>query len=129
MNGTVIKIYPETWADLTSEEAGKPYQPSNGTEGMCFVDSWCGNCARDKAMSEGKPIEDCDDDEKCDIIANSMAYDRDDPRYPKAWVYGKDGHPCCTAFVEKGKPIPPSPDTQTIDMFEGAQSAEGGSDE
>lgn len=27
----------------------RPYQPSNGTAGMCFDDAWCSNCQRDLA--------------------------------------------------------------------------------
>lgn len=118
MKPTIIRIYGEQHADFAASQAGKPYQPCNGTEGLVFTDAWCGSCARDKAMSEGKPIEECDDDEKCDIIALSMAYNIGDPQYPKAWVFAHDGQPCCTEFVEVGQPIPPSPDTMTGDLFE-----------
>lgn len=111
-----VGIYPKDWADLCIERAGQKYQPSNGTEGECFHASWCCQCARDKAMSEGKPIEDCDDDEKCDILGRSF-YSLTDPEYPKEWQYGKDGQPCCTAFIEAGQPIPPPRDELTADMF------------
>lgn len=85
-----------------------PYRPSNGTEGFAFFASWCCLCARDKAMREGCDVADCDDDERCELIAASMAHAITDPEYPKAWQYGTDGQPCCTAYVEAGTPIPPT---------------------
>lgn len=112
-----VKIYPADWAALCAERVGQPYQPSNGTEGECFISSWCGECQRDKSMREGAPIEECDDDELCDIIARSFAYSPGDEQYPKEWQYDKDGQPCCTAFIPVGDPIPPPPDTLTKDMF------------
>ena len=114
----VVGIYPKDWADLCIKRAGQPYQPSNGTEGECFHSSWCCQCARDKAMSEGKPIEECDDNEKCSSLGRSC-YKLTDPDYPKEWQYGKDGQPCCTAFIEAGQPIPAPRDENTADMFAG----------
>lgn len=94
----------------------KLYRPSSGTEGCDFYETWCSNCAKDKPMSEGKNYDDCDDSEVCKIIADTLAYDIDDQKYPKEWCY-KDGQPCCTAFVQVGMQIPER-DTLTIDMFE-----------
>lgn len=72
----------------------RPYLPSTGTEGAAFFEHWCSHCARDAAMREGKDLDDCDDHEKCSIIADSFMG-------PVAeWVYGADGYPTCTAFVE-----------------------------
>jgi len=110
-------IYPVSWADMHKDQAGQKYQPSNGTEGEIFIDAWCSHCARDKALSEGLPIEECDDDQLCKIVAHTMAFDVDDSRYPHEWQYGKDGQPCCTAFVHAGDQIPPAKDTHTTDMF------------
>lgn len=112
-----MSYYTKAHAELCKASAGKPFRPANGTEGEMFFDGYCRNCARDKAMSEGKAVEDCDDDEKCDLIALSMAFDETDPRYPKAWVYGKDGQPTCTAFIPAGDPIPQPRCQNTIDMF------------
>ena len=81
------------------------------------MEEWCSNCARDKSMNGEKDFDDCRDDELCQIIARSFAFDRNDERYPKEWRYDENGVPCCTAFVEQGKPIPPERDTKTIDMF------------
>lgn len=121
MNDTAIKIYPADWAALTAADAGKPYQPCNGTEGLVFTDQWCGQCARDKAFNGTKVhIEDCAEDELCQIVAMTMMCgSTDDQRYPKEWVFGADGQPCCTAFVHMGDPIPPSVvrDDKTGDLF------------
>lgn len=111
-------IYPETLAEMTKARAGEKYRPSNGTEGDCFFAAWCCKCQRDKAMREGMDVDECDDNERCDIIANTMCYDVEDEGYPKEWQIGKDGQPCCTAFVPAGDPIPPARDDLTIDMFE-----------
>jgi hypothetical protein len=92
------------------------YRPSNGTEGACFFESWCSHCARDKAMSEGIDIDECDDDQVCQIIADTFAYDIDHPKYPIEWIY-KDGQPTCTAFIQAGQPIPLKDDL-TMDMFD-----------
>ena len=111
----------ESYPQYDNAQLSKPirlYRPSNGTEGHCFMGEWCANCARDKAMNGEKDFDDCREDELCQIIADSFAFDVDDERYPKQWVYGKDG-PECTAFIEQGKPIPPERDTKTIDMFGG----------
>ncbi len=92
------------------------YRPSNGTEGMIFYEGWCMHCARDKPMSEGKDYDECSDDEICQIIARAGGFDIDDPNYPLEWRYGKDGMPCCTAFVQSGHPVPLR-DDRTLDLF------------
>lgn len=99
-------IYPVSLANLHMKNAGKKYRPSNGTEGEIFFDAWCRQCQRDKSMREGVDIDECDDTERCDIIANTFAYDVEDAEYPVEWQYGKDGQPCCTAFVPAGESIP-----------------------
>lgn len=83
----------------------RPYRPGSGTEGACFQEKWCCNCARDKAMSEGKDFFECAPEEVCQIIADTYAYSVDDPKYPKEWVYGENG-PMCSAFVEVGRRVP-----------------------
>lgn len=74
----------------TNTRSGK-YRPSSGTEGMWFMDNWCANCA-------AKNI--------CRIIARTMAYDKDDPKYPKQWIYDNEGDPVCTSFAERGERKP-----------------------
>ena len=91
--------------------ASAPYLPSNGSEGAYFFDAWCCRCQRDKAMREGANLDDCDDNEKCDIIAQSFCGP------VKEWVEDESG-PRCTAFVEAGNKIPDGRDTLTMDMFD-----------
>lgn len=92
------------------------FRPSNGTEGDIFFANWCHQCARDKAMSEGKDYDECTDDEMCKIIGATMCYDIEDAEYPTEWIY-KDGTPTCTAFVKAGEAIPLRCEL-TVDMFE-----------
>ncbi len=90
----------------------EPYLPSNGTEGHAFFESWCCHCQRDKAMREGADFDECDDNEKCEIIAASF-------RGPvPEWIDDESG-PRCTAFVKAGDTIPQI-DTHTLDLFGGA---------
>lgn len=114
---TTIAIYPETLAAMLDHRAGEKYRPSNGTEGECFFAAWCCKCQRDKAMREGANIDDCDDTERCDIIANTFAYDVKDAGYPIEWQYDQHGQPCCTAFVEAGQAIPTPRCTKTQELF------------
>jgi hypothetical protein len=94
------------------------YRPSNEIEGSCFHKNWCRHCARDKAMSEGLDVDECDDNQICKIIGDTMTYDIDDEKYPVEWVY-KNGVPTCTAFIQAGEPIPLKDDL-TMDLFEDA---------
>lgn len=110
-------IFPKTLAELHARRSGEKYRPSNGTEGDCFFAAWCRRCARDAAMREGADIDQCDDNERCEIIGNSMAFDIGDPEYPVEWQYGKDGQPCCTAFVHAGDPVPAPRCAHTQDLF------------
>lgn len=110
-------IHPATLADMNAPNAGKKYRPNNGTEGECFFNAWCCKCQRDKSMREGIDLDECDDNERCDIIANTFCYDVDEPEYPVEWQYGKDGQPCCTAFVPDGEPIPTPRCAHTPDLF------------
>lgn len=64
-------------------EAGKPYRPSNGTEGEMFQCHFCYQCKHD---------------DHCHIALNAMCYRIDEPEYPKEWVFDADGRPTCTAF-------------------------------
>lgn len=85
------------------------YRPGSGTEGMAFDDAWCSRCARDAAWREDERNE-C-----CDILSRTFALDIGDPDYPKEWIYGRDGRPCCTAFTtDATKPLRCE---KTIDLF------------
>jgi hypothetical protein len=86
-------------------EMSKPYRPSNGTEGLMFQEQWCWRCVRDQAARDGRP------EDGCSILADTMFYEKTDPRYPKEWVWdaeqlkrdgslqiGGEGGARCTAF-------------------------------
>jgi len=45
--------------------------------------------------------DDYEKDKFCEILRNTMAFDVDDPEYPREWIYDESGKPCCTAFKEK----------------------------
>lgn len=91
----------------------EPYTPSNGSEAMFFIDQWCSHCARDKAMREGADLDDCDDNEVCDIIGAAF-------RGPvPQWVEDETG-PRCTVFVPAGEALPVV-DTLTLDLFEASK--------
>jgi len=84
------------WCDVYSDNEGKPvrlYRPSNGTEGDCFMGAFCDQCVRNTWDDETRTGG-------CDILMRTMAYDVDDPEYPREWNYGPHG-PSCTAFSSK----------------------------
>lgn len=66
--------------------AGKPYRPSNGTEGMMFESAYCDRCIHFV------------NDESCDILIDALIYEINEPNYPKEWVYDSNGNPTCTKF-------------------------------
>lgn len=79
-----IPLFPEALAELEKLCAGKPYRPSNATEGEYFTSQWCGECAN------------ATDDEygcTCPIYLNSMI-----DNVPE-WIIDPHGQPKCTAFV------------------------------
>lgn len=84
----------------------KPYQPSNGTEGMMFFDEFCDKCVKER---------------RCKIIGRTMLYDPGDTKYPKQWVYDDNGYPTCTSF--RGEPYQrrdnryPSRDPNQLSIF------------
>jgi hypothetical protein len=91
---------------------GERYTPANGTEGVMFFDEWCSHCARDKAMREGVEVDECDDNEKCEIIAASFRGEHVE------WRELEDGTVKCMAFVAAGEAIPAPRCEHTVDMFE-----------
>lgn len=111
------RVFTDDMAELAKAHAGEKYRPSNGTEGEMFYRAWCYRCQRDKAMSQGCDFDQCDDDDLCKIVGDTMAFDVDDPRYPIEWSYGPDGHPRCTAFVPAGEATPASRCERTMDLF------------
>ena len=94
---------------------GKSYRPGSGTEGCAFDDAWCAHCARDAEYRNGGP--DADPAQGCQIIADVLCFDIKDEKYPKEWIYGHDGRPCCTAFTTD--PTKPLRCDKTADLFGG----------
>lgn len=84
--------------------------PSNSTEGHSFIEQWCTSCARDKAMSQGVDIDECDDD-RCEILGASF---RDEAQ---EWRQLEDGRCVCLAFVPAGQAVPAPRCEFTADMF------------
>ncbi len=111
---TILRAKAESAVCPAPEHIGQPYRPGSGTEGMAFDEEWCEHCTRDKAYRDGGP--DADPAIACQIIADTFAYDIDHPKYPKEWIYDRDGRPSCTAFTTD--PKCPVRCDKTIDMFE-----------
>jgi len=66
----------------------KKYRPSNGTEGMWFMDKFCAHCIHDNG-----------DDKMCEIITLTMSYNVNDKEYPEEWCYDDNGNATCTKHV------------------------------
>ena len=92
------------------ELPGEQYQPSNGAEGTDFIEQWCANCQRDKAMREGCDFDECDDNELCEIIAASFRGEAVE------WRELEGGECVCIAFVPAGEMVPERCPL-TADMF------------
>lgn len=93
---------------------GEQWQPSNGTDGHSFLLNWCTDCARDKSMRQGEPVDECDDDELCEIIAASFRGEAVE------WRELADGKTQCIAFVPAGDAIPAPRCPFTLDLFDPA---------
>lgn len=106
-----VDLFPNTIAANT-EAPLRPYRPSNGTEGVIFMDAWCSKCAKDAEMNGTVRSGDAKAEQLCPIIAATMAYDEDDPKYPREWQYDASDHPVCTAFVPMPVTADAPPDTR-----------------
>lgn len=73
-------------------QAGEPYQPSNGTEGMWFTENFCMNCIHCDPNPEGE--------KQCDILCRSLLFKIGDKEYPTEWQYGDNDNPICTNWVK-----------------------------
>ena len=100
------------------------YQPSNGTEGMCFTDKFCDQCLHQNPNPEAVPLK------NCDIFCRSLCFSATDPEYPSEWTYDDEGKPTCTEFVkwdwnndgdpdDPGNPKAPAPkpDPNQLNIF------------
>lgn len=95
---------------------GRQWIPSNGAEGYSFLEAACGRCARDKSMRDGAPLDECDDNELCEIIAASFRGEAVE------WRQLDNDEVTCVAFVPHGQPIPPPRCDRTRDLFGGPAS-------
>lgn len=79
---------------------GEQWIPSNSSDGDAMFCSYCRHCARDRAMREGMDVDDCDDDELCDVLARSFRGEAVE------WRILPTGRITCTAYIPAGQPIP-----------------------
>jgi len=86
------------------------YRPSNGIEGIEFIEHWCGRCKHDEAFRN-------DDGDSCPIVAATFCYEVSDPGYPQEWQYNDSGIPVCTAFEEIGSPDKRDENAAIRDLF------------
>lgn len=77
--------------------AGKPYQPSNGTEGLMFQERFCDRCIHETLARRTGDVETYG----CRIYLHVLLYDKDDPKYPSEWTHDFKGRPVCTAFEDE----------------------------
>ena len=80
-------MWPQSSAEMMKKHAGKPWRPSNGTEGMIFMDNVCAACR----IGAGN----------CIIIPEIMAHSLDSENYPDAWYIGECGYPQCKSYDPK----------------------------
>jgi hypothetical protein len=75
----------------------KPYRPSNGSEGMVFMEQFCFKCGRDAKYQETQ-----DGKYGCPILSSSLFANIDHPLYPcQYWIQDDDGNnPRCEMFAE-----------------------------
>jgi len=66
----------------------KPYRPSNGTEGECFIFYHCQQCKHDNPKA----------DLFCDILTRALTFKEEDAEYPKEWIYDEKNEPTCTKY-------------------------------
>lgn len=101
------------------------YRPSNGTEGMIFMEDFCDQCLHQNPDPDPKYTK----AKNCEICLASMCYSPCDPEYPTEWRY-VNGKPVCTKFVkwdwdtdgdpddpDNPKAPPPPPDPTQLNLF------------
>ena len=73
----------------------KPYEPSNGTEGMQFTSFYCDRCSREEKYERTQDGKDA-----CRLLSASLVFRKTDPEYPEEWIQEDDGsNPRYTAFI------------------------------
>ncbi len=78
----------------------RPYRPSNGTEGMDFMEQFCDRCEKDARYRQTQ-----DGRDGCPIASASMLFGVEETGYPKEWIQNEGpwetSDPRCTAFEEE----------------------------
>lgn len=84
------------------------YFPSNGSEGMAFMNAWCESCSRDTQLRGGRTY--------CTILTGSMVRDNQ----PKQWIYDENNEPTCTSFRKVGSITKPKirKSEKTLNIFD-----------
>jgi hypothetical protein len=77
---------------IPTELPGTQWIPSNGADGMSFVEHFCFQCAKDQAANGSKDYDDCEDSDLCPILAASF---RDEA---VQWREMDNGGLICTEF-------------------------------
>lgn len=96
--------------------AGKPYRPSNSTEGDLFQCSFCMRCEH-YDEGDGGDGGDCTQGGDLSILARSFWSDIGDADYPPEWTHDTEGRPTCTAFLRRGA----NHDPNQLGLFGGAE--------
>jgi hypothetical protein len=104
-----------SYVPMSGPLPGERYMPSNGTEGHSFIECWCAGCHRDRAMSQGVDFDECDDDERCEILGASFRGEAQE------WRELEDGRHVCLAFIPAGEALTTPRCEFTADMFEAVQ--------
>jgi len=106
--------------------AANSYHPSNGTEGISFMEDFCDQCIHQNPDPDPKYTK----AKNCEICMLTMCYTPNDPEYPREWIYNAEGRPTCTNFVkwdwdndgdpddpDNPKAPPPPPDPRQLNLF------------
>lgn len=76
--------------------AENSYIPSNGTEGMSFMEDFCDQCLHQNPDPDPETTK----AKNCEICMRTMCYHPNEPEYPREWIYLPNGKPTCTKFVK-----------------------------
>lgn len=106
--------------------AENTYYPSNGTEGVSFMEDFCDQCIHQNPDPDPQYTK----AKNCEICLRTMCHYPSEQEYPKEWIYDANGRPTCTAWVkwdwdndgdpddpDNPKAPPPPPDPRQLNLF------------
>lgn len=108
INPQILYCYPEL--------AGSSFEPSNGTEGMVFTESFCEQCIHQHP--------DPDHEKQCMILMRTLIYHSRDSEYPKEWIFNAKGWPVCTSWHKWDWGNDGDPDDRDNPKFPGPPSGD-----